>query len=134
MCRRNGERISVRGAESQDTYDLLGDDAGLRQACARGQWLARYDPIVPRVIPREAAFKVPAPERAIPFACIASTGNHCRIKPYTYKVLHDFSSLRLPEEPIPVRFRALRRLEQCHRQSHIYANSWSRPLRSRLAG
>ena len=105
-CTGETEReFLVRGAESQDTYDLLGDDAGLRQACARGQWLARYDPIVPRVIPREVAFKAPVPERAIPFACIASTGNPCRIEPYTYKVIHDFSSLQLPEEPIPVRFR-----------------------------
>jgi hypothetical protein len=94
-----------RASESQDAYDLLGPDAPLRRACARGQWMKYADPIKPCAIPQEVAFDGPIPETATPFACICDTGKPCWVERYKYKIVHDFSSFRLPEQPIPVRFR-----------------------------
>lgn len=94
-----------RCSESQTAYDLFGADEPLRRACARGQWMKYRDPIKSCSIPDEVAFDGPVPETATPFACIADTGKPCWVEGYKYKIVHDFSSFRLPEQPIPVRFR-----------------------------
>jgi hypothetical protein len=92
-----------RFVESDEAYRVLGDDRVLRLRVAAGQLVETITPLAGIPECRYSVHKLERCRDSIKFVARIDSGLPVQIGGQRYKIVHDLGTLRLPEQPIPVR-------------------------------